>query len=71
MTSDLHLQPMNTLTFKLVLILLYHTTSGSVYTGLYYYYTILSSADCLYIIIYSSIRIYIGHIANGSKSYPN
>ncbi len=60
MTSDLQL--MYALTFRSVLILLYHTASRLVFTRLYCY-TILSSADCLYIIIY------IGHIADGSKPY--
>jgi hypothetical protein len=33
------------------------------------YFITLSSADCLYIIIYPSVRIYIGHIADYSKPY--
>ncbi len=55
MTSDL--QPMCALTFGSILVLLYHIVSRLVSTGLYCY-IILSSADCLYIIIY------IGHIAD-------
>ncbi len=55
MTSDL--QPMYALTFGSILVLLYHIVSRLVSTGLYCY-IILSSADCLHIIIY------IGHIAD-------
>ncbi len=59
MTSDL--QPMCALNLGSMLI--YHIIASQlVYTGLYYN-IILSSADCLYIIIY------IGHIADLSKPY--
>jgi hypothetical protein len=58
MTSDL--QPMCALTFRSILI--YHIIASQlVYTGLYCYFIISSSADCLYIIIY------IGHKANCLK----
>ena len=51
------------LTIGLVLVISYHIVSRLISTGLYYFYILLSPADCLYIIIYT------GHIADSSKPY--
>ena len=66
MTSDL--QPMCYLPFGPVLVLLHHIIGRLVYTGLYCF-VISSSADCLFVIIFSSISFYIGHSTDSLKPY--
>jgi hypothetical protein len=55
---------MYALTIRLIFILSYHCWLIGL---LDIYFIILSSVDCLYIIIYLSVRIYIGHIADVFK----
>ena len=55
MTSDL--QPMYALTIRTEHLFYYIIIGRLVSTGLYYCFILLSSADCLYIIIFSSIRM--------------
>ena len=69
MASDL--QPMYALTFGSVLVLSYHIACRLVSTGLYCYIIIIYHHQPIAFIslFTSSIRIYIGHIADSSKPY--